>query len=144
TPAHVAAFVDVYVLNPDGQAVLRVNAFSYGDPPTISQINPNVGAVEGGTEITITGSHFVSGATVTIGLAECTGVAVPDDTMLSCTTTANAAGTYDVTVTNPDGQTVTETGGYTYQPAPSIASVSPSAGPVDRFREITITGENFD
>jgi type V secretory pathway adhesin AidA len=35
--------------------------------PTVSKVSPNTGPTTGGTAITITGTGFVAGATVTIG-----------------------------------------------------------------------------
>jgi IPT/TIG domain-containing protein/WD40 repeat protein len=83
-----------------------------GEGPTITRISPEEGPIEGGTQVTISGSNFVDGATVTFGDVDATGVAVAS---LVATTPAHAAGAVDVTVTNPDGQSVTFANGFTYK-----------------------------
>ena len=51
--------------------------------PTISSVEPSVGGVSGGTLIQITGSRFVTGATVTIGGVPATGVSVDSETRIT-------------------------------------------------------------
>lgn len=81
--------------------------------PTISAITPNSGNELGGTQVSITGTNFVSGATVTFGNASAfvTNV-VPN--AITLTTPAFAPVAVDVTVKNPDGQSVTLKSGYTF------------------------------
>lgn len=62
----------------------------------LTGIAPNAGPVEGGQNVTISGSGFEGAApTVTVGVAA-TNVVVVDDSTLIATTGANVAGTYDV------------------------------------------------
>ncbi len=72
------------------------------------------GTTAGGTPVTITGTGFLAGATVTIGGTAATGVAVGSSTSITATTPAHAAGAVNVVVTNTDTQTGTLTNGYTY------------------------------
>ena len=44
--------------------------------PTVTAVSPSSGSTAGGTSITITGTGFVSGATVKVGGAAATGVTV--------------------------------------------------------------------
>ncbi|MCX5796708.1 MAG: IPT/TIG domain-containing protein, partial [Elusimicrobia bacterium] len=83
-------------------------------PPTVTSIAAASGDILGGTSVTITGTNFVSGATVLIGGEAATSVAWVDSSHLTATTPAGAAGTADVTVTNPDGQSDTLADAYTY------------------------------
>lgn len=85
-------------------------------PPSVTTISPNVGSTGGATRMTITGTGFLSGATVTFG-----GVAVQGrfdsryvGTTMYLDTPEHVAGTVDVVVTNPGGQSVRMTDGYTY------------------------------
>jgi hypothetical protein len=87
--------------------------YSYA-APTVIAISPNSGSTDGGTSVTIIGTGFVSSATVSIGGANATGVTFGSATSLTATTPAGALGAKNVVVTNPDGQTGTLTGGYTY------------------------------
>lgn len=79
--------------------------------PTITSAEKTAGGGPGGpsagnTAVTINGTGFLSGATVTIG-SECTDVIVVSSTEITCTTEATPIGTYDVVVTNTDGQSAT-------------------------------------
>jgi len=70
TPADTAGPKDVRVVNPDGQEAILKEGFTYNPAPAISSVSPNMASLEGGTEITITGTGFLSGADVLIGGAE--------------------------------------------------------------------------
>ncbi len=85
--------------------------------PTVSGVSPPSGPTTGGTPITVTGSGFLDGATVTVGGVGCSPVTFVSATELKCTTGAHAAGTTDVVVTNPDLQTATKVGAFTYTTA---------------------------
>jgi hypothetical protein len=81
--------------------------------PTISGISPASGAAAGGTRVTITGTGFTMGTTVTFDGAAGTSIDVNNDTELMVTTPAGSAGTADVVVTTAAG-TATLTAGFTY------------------------------
>ena len=85
-----------------------------GFSPTVSSVSPTSGATTGGQQLSITGTNFASGATVTVGGAACTNVVVVSSTSITCTTPAGTAGAKDVVVRNSDGQSVTATGAITY------------------------------
>jgi len=74
----------------------------------------------GGTTITITGTNFVRGATVTLGGTGATNVVVVSGTQITATTAAHAAGAVTVTVTNPDTQSGSLANGYTYSVAVAV------------------------
>ncbi len=104
--------------------------------PTITDVSPASGTTAGGTSVTLTGTEFASGASVTFGGDAATSVVVGSATSITCDTPAHAAGLVDVTVTNTDGGTYTLTNGYEYMtPAPIITSITPSEG-------ITLGGES--
>ena len=84
-------------------------------PPTITGITPTSGPPSGGTNVTITGSDFQDGATVTIGSNPATSVAFVNSSTLTAVTPAGNAGAADVVVTNPDTQSYTLVGGFTYE-----------------------------
>jgi hypothetical protein len=83
-------------------------------PPTITSVFPSPGSTAGGTSVTITGTNFVSGATVKFDTTAATNVNVMSSTTITVTTPPHAAGLVNVTVTNPNGQSVTLTNGFTY------------------------------
>ncbi len=116
-----------------------------GNPaPTVNSISPNSGSVNGGTTVTITGTGFLSGATVSLGGTAATGVSIANSTTITATTPAHSAGAAAIIVTNTDGQSGTKTSGYTYSNnAPAIASISPNSGSTNGGTAITITGTGF-
>ncbi|HET9551326.1 MAG TPA: IPT/TIG domain-containing protein [Anaeromyxobacteraceae bacterium] len=93
-------------------------------PPQLTGIKPGFGDPAGGTAITLTGTGFAPGVTVTFGGAAATVGAVTA-TSIAVTTPAHAAGAADVTVTNPDGKSATRAAGFQYLlvPAPSSTTV---------------------
>jgi plastocyanin len=138
-PAGSAGKVDVVVTNPDGQTGRLAEAFTYvaqnppsppsppppgPSAPTLNGVAPSSGSTAGGTAVTLSGSGFVSGATVTFGGTAASNVTVSSGGTITATTPARAAGTVDVVVTNPDGQTARLAGGFTYEaPAPPPGQV---------------------
>ena len=115
--------------------------------PTIGSVSPNSGTTIGGTSVTISGTGFANGATVSFGGAAATGVTVSGTASISAVAPAHAAGLVDVVVTNPDGNSGTGNGAYTYvnpqNPAPTITSITPSSGPTAGGTTVTISGSNF-
>jgi IPT/TIG domain-containing protein len=100
---------------PSVAAMVRLPApnFSSNPPPTVSLITPNTGTANGGTAVTITGTGFLPGATVSLGGTAATGVTVVSSTPITSTTPAHAAGAVSV-VSNTDNQSAILTNGYTY------------------------------
>jgi uncharacterized repeat protein (TIGR02543 family) len=91
--------------------------------PTITSLSPATGSTNGGTDITITGTNFVSGATVKIGGKATSGTTFTNATTLKAKAPAGTAGQVDVVVANPDGKTVTKAKAYTYTSPPVVASL---------------------
>ena len=86
-------------------------------PSTSATVNPTVTSIDhisgsrlGGTVLTITGTGFVTGASVIIGGAVATSVSVNSLTSITATTAAHAIGLVDVVVTNSDTGFGTGTG----------------------------------
>lgn len=101
-------------------------------PPTVSGVAPTSGTTAGGTTITITGTLFAPGATVTIGGAACTDVVVVSATSITCVTPAGTSGAKDVVVTNIDSGTVTSASEFTFStptvnPSPELAATGSDA-----------------
>jgi hypothetical protein len=143
TPAHAAGVVNVVVTNPDTQSGTGSAIYTYRAAPTITSVAANAGALAGGTAVTIIGTGFYTGATITFGGIACTSVTVINATSLTCTTPAHAAGAVSISITNVDTQSGNIVGAYTYQAGPTVASVSPSAGPLAGLATVNITGTGF-
>ena len=79
--------------------------------------SPRTGPTRGGTAVTLTGQHFVSGATVTFGGAAASSVVVVSATQVKATTPPHKQGGVTVVVTNSDGQRGTLGSGFTYHKA---------------------------
>jgi hypothetical protein len=126
--------------------VYRISGLApLGPAPTVTLIAASSGGTSGGTPVTITGTNFVSGASVAIGGITAASISFVSATSLTCVTPANlVAGTYDVVVTNPDGQQATLHPGYTYTyETPAPLSVAPSSGLISGGTNVTITGTGF-
>jgi hypothetical protein len=81
---------------------------------TVTAVTPPSGTSLGGTSVTIAGTGFNSGATVTFGGSSATNVVVVNSTQITAKTPAHAAGAVNVTVTNTNATFATLTNGYTY------------------------------
>src|ERR1019366_8306786 len=97
----------------------------------------------GGTAVTISGTNFAAGATVTFGAAAATNVVVTNSTTITATAPAGAAGAVTVTVNNPGGQSGSLASAFTYVAPPTVTSVSPNSGTTAGGTAVTITGTNF-
>jgi hypothetical protein len=120
---------------------------SGGNPtPTVTSISPTSGTTAGGTAVSITGTGFLAGATVSLGGTAATGVTVVNSTTITATTAAHSAGAVNVVVTNTDAQSGTLPSGYTYtssNPAPTVTSISPTSGTTAGGTAVSITGTGF-
>ena len=65
----------------------------------------------GGETITVSGSNFQNGATVTIGGTAASGVSVPSSSSITFTAPIKTAGDYDLVITNSNGLSATSTQG---------------------------------
>ncbi|MBC8458377.1 MAG: IPT/TIG domain-containing protein [Deltaproteobacteria bacterium] len=142
TPPGKAGPKDVRVVNPDGQEAVLKEGFTYNPAPTILSVKPNMGPLEGGTEITIIGTGFLSGADILIGGAE-VWARTPSPTKIKAGTPPSTAGVKDVMVINRDGQKATLENAFTYNRAPVITSVTPDNGKLAGGTKITIRGSGF-
>jgi len=142
---------DVIVTNPDGQTVTFGTQFDFYPAPSITTVSPNGGPVTTATAITITGADFrdntvaPGGVAVEIGSGNaCTGLVIVNDTTLTCTTPALAAGDYDVIVTNGDGESALVSNGYKFTAPPTISSLSIASAPESLATALTINGTGFE
>src|SRR5260370_15094671 len=104
--------------------MVAFKAASSSPAPTVGSVSPSSGAAGGGTAVTITGTNFVTGATVTFGGTGATNVVVVSATQITATTAVHAAGGVDVGVDKPGTQTGGLANGFTYMAAPTRGSVS--------------------
>lgn len=123
TPPHATGATDVVVTNMNpatgiidsgsGTGTLAA-AYTFLLAPAMSKVSPPNGTVSGGTQITVTGTNFQSGATVLVGGQAASIVSTSGTTSITAVTPAGTAGTSPVMVVNPDGQS-SNTLIFTYQ-----------------------------
>jgi uncharacterized protein YhjY with autotransporter beta-barrel domain len=113
-------------------------------PPTITGVSPASGPTAGGTSVTITGTGFTGVTALKFGANNGVGVTVVNSTTMTATSPAGSAGTVNVTVTATGGTSATGAANqFTYIPAPTVTSISPTAGPSAGGTTVTITGTGF-
>ena len=76
-------------------------------PPIVSKVSPPTGDTGGGTSVTITGSGFTGATEVDFGTSGALDVSVVNDSTITATAPHEPAGTVDVVVHTPDGDSVT-------------------------------------
>ena len=148
TPPNTPGPKDITVVNPDGEDDTLENAFIYNPLPQITRVIPDNGRLAGGTKITIQGGGFLSDAKVLFKMdegsfARASEVQVVSDTLITAQTPSGEPGPKDVVVRNTDGQEIVLQGGFTYNPMPSIRSVSPNHGPTSGGTKLLIEGTGF-
>jgi hypothetical protein len=105
---------NVTVTNPDGKLSTRTNAFNViYRPPQIAILTPTNNYTNLTTVVAISGSSFLDGCTVTFGGQNAAVTSSNASLLIVEVPATNTAGAMNVTVTNPDGQTVTRTNGFT-------------------------------
>ena len=144
TPGPSSGFANVKVQNFDGQNFTLSNGFQYRPAPTITGLSVTGGSIYGGKPLTISGTGFVTGSTADVNGVACTNNGYVSSTSYLCITPPGVAGSaVGVTITNPDPQSVTLPASYTYRPAPTVTSISPTSGPTSGGTLITINGTGF-
>jgi len=117
--AHATGAVDVRVENAVGVDDTLTGGFVYSDsaPPYVSSVTAPTGPRDTATSVTISGTGFAAGPTVTFDGVAATVVVLVDANTITCDTPVpGKGGPADVTVTNTDGQSDTLEGGFTYWP----------------------------
>jgi len=118
TPASTLGTKQVVITNPNGGP--GFGTFTYVNPtPTVATVSPSSGTPNGGNTVTVVGTGFVDGATVTLGGQPCTNVVVQSSTSLQCVAPPGTDGVVDVIVTNVGDVSGTGGGLYTYATSPA-------------------------
>jgi len=136
TPIHSDGKTDVIVTNPGGESASLAGGFTYLPPLTLTVIS--VSPVEGlvGDLLRVTGTKFQTGAKVTVdGLPVVGFSSVTASTSIVVEAPTHGAGKVDVTVTNPDGESATRVGAFTYQ----LVTLSVSANAVSTGGSLSVS-----
>jgi phosphatidylserine/phosphatidylglycerophosphate/cardiolipin synthase-like enzyme len=78
--------------------------YTFVKAPSITNVVPSTGSVSGGTQITISGANFETGAMVVVGNQPPVQPTATSSNSISAMTPAGTAGTAALAVVNPDGQ----------------------------------------
>ncbi len=111
-------------------------AFTYTETLSVGRVQPEKGAVAGGTLVTVLGGGFGNGTTVSFGAAKAKDVKIVDSHTLTCRTPRGNVGSVDVTVERL-GQTDKLAGGFSYFDPKSISG-GLSGGPLVGTLNITV------
>lgn len=139
-PANTAGSKTVTITGATGNTASI--SYDYVAAPTIATITPNVGTINGGTSVTITGSGFTgaSASSILFGSANPTNVTVnAAGTQITLTTPARSTGAVNLTIASAGG-TVVLTNGYGYGTA-----LTPTFGtPTATATGFTVQVTNYD
>ncbi|MGH9601211.1 MAG: IPT/TIG domain-containing protein, partial [Terriglobales bacterium] len=117
---------------------------SQGTAPAIASITPNTGSPSGGTNVTITGTGFQSGARVIFGGIDGGSVTVVSGGQITCSTPVHAAGAVTVEVRNPrNAGSAFMSNGFNFEGL-SLTSISPTSGTIRGGTTVTLNGTRFD
>ncbi len=141
---------NIVVTNPDGQSGIGSNLFTVTAPvPTVTAISPATGINTMDTPVTITGTNFKSNGTISLTRAGFNDVPLPDVGGSSATSLSSiipagvTAGTWNVKVTNYDGQSGTGSNLFTVTAPPTVTGIQPNYGVNTKTTAVTITGTGF-
>eukprot|EP00741_Cyanophora_paradoxa_P010508 tig00000158_g10161.t1 len=122
--------------------------FRVNPPMNVTSVTPTNGPLRGNTTVTISGTGFpLDDPTVVLSLggAPWTNFTISSSTQILATIPSYPlpAGTYAVGITAERYGSATLAGGYTLNPAATIASVYPAEGGDGGGNFVTLTGTNF-
>jgi alpha-tubulin suppressor-like RCC1 family protein len=144
SPAEIAGTVDVTVTTPAGLSPKHASDhYTFEGPPTVTKLAPTSGPVAGGTTVVISGTEFSGASAVSFGSTPAAKFTINSNTSITATAPVpSAAGKVNVTVTNVNGPSALTTKDV-FKYTPTVASVSPSGGPVAGGTNVTVTGTGF-
>src|SRR5262249_34500180 len=117
-------------------------------PPTVANVNPNTGPMQGGTSVTITGTNFSGVTAVRVGSNAAAGSFIAHSSPLftyttparsrrACVPLAGAVFVVLLCAVGLEGEAQAQFG------PPTVANVNPNTGPTPGGTSVTITGTNF-
>ena len=141
SPESSAGAVPVVVTTAFGNST-GVN-FTYGHSPSLTSLNPNYAPTNSPNVIvTLAGTNLTAVTSVTIGGTAVAGFTVVSDAQINIVLpSVSIAGTTTLLAVAPFG--TSNDLSFTFGNAPTLTSVSPSAGPPAGGTSVTITGTGF-
>jgi matrixin/IPT/TIG domain-containing protein len=144
TQASAPGTYDVVVIDPTGVEGRKSAAYTFTNAPVIASVFPSTGTAAGGTQVVLRGQDFLPGM-----LARIDGVDQPQLTVHSptravvITEPGVVGGPYALELENPGAAIATSAFTYAATPDPSLAAVSPPAGPPAGGSVVTLSGADF-
>jgi len=147
-PPHASGSgISVTVTNETGASSPATFTYSAATGPSVSKIGPATGATDGGTLVTLVGSHFTGASAVRFGSDDATDFTVLSDTTILATAPAKDGVTSPyITVVTPTGTSSTSSSNqYTYADVslPQITSLGSLFDSTAGGSTLTINGSNF-
>jgi YVTN family beta-propeller protein len=145
SPEEGAGPVDITVTTTHGtSATSAADQYNYENGPVVTSISPSSGPTTGGTTVTIVGSNFTGATAVTFGSTAAESFDVVADAEITAESPDGSAGTVDITVTTPDGTSVTSSADqYTFvAPPPSTNFGDVVISPNSETAYLTVPAEN--
>lgn len=143
TPAHTPGRFNVRVQTDHGTTT-RVyrDFFLFRARPAITVVRPHSGSTLGGTRVTVKGSGFTPGTSVTFGSKDGRSVQVLSKWRLTVTAPPGARGDVSVRVRTPYGTSpFVAADRFSYGAPPTVTAVNPNSGRPGRT--VTISGTGF-
>lgn len=135
-PAHTAGSVSVQITTTSGKSASLANGFTYITATfSVNSVSPFSGPAAGGTTVTISGSGFQTGASLTFGGLAASSVKLTNSSTITAVTPVHSSGSVTVTVTNSSGDSATLPSGFTFHSIDLLWN-APSSSPV------TVAGYN--
>ncbi len=120
----------------------KVSAGSYTYLQQVTGVSPNSGPGSGGTVVTISGSGFTQGSSVSFGSTPATSVTVNASGTSITATSPGGTGVVQVTVSNSSGTSATNANtSFSYTPV--VTGITPAKGPGNGGTQVTVTGSGF-
>ena len=145
-----AGIYNLTVTNPGGPNTTKTfNLLSPINKPAISDITPASGVNTAPFAVSINGTNFRSGATVTVTnntTIKTVAATSVTNTLIKCSLplTGVPIGLYNVTIRNTDGSVANASDAFTViNPTPAITTVSPASGFIGSFATVVISGTKF-
>lgn len=117
-PSGSVGYADVVITTSSHGTYTLTNGYTYYDQPAITGFSPDHGSMKGMTRVTVNGSNFAPGVTVSFGSQAASSVNVESAGQLTCVTPAGIPDKntlVTITVEAPGFTPATSAGQYTYK-----------------------------
>lgn len=149
SPPGAVGTVDITVVTPVGTSVVNASdhfTYTATPAPVVFGVTPNSGTTSGQTFVSIIGAGFTGTTAVHFGATLATNNLFVNENSISVAAPAGAAGTVDIRVTTPAGNSAITTGDkFTYRVPgrPVVSAVGPNHGAPAGGDSVQLNGSGF-